>query len=106
MSLTSRWVNHPGGVTAYFLPLADSPRWWSTYQALAPAYGPPPKLESAVRIGVIERWHGTGGRLTFRVPDVPAARYVLGFWCRPCGTHWTSALPNYQPEPFGILRVR
>jgi hypothetical protein len=33
-------------------------------------------------------------------------RYVLGFWCVPCNTHWTSALPNYQPNPFGIPRIQ
>jgi hypothetical protein len=47
-----------------------------------------------------------GVTLTFRVPKVAPGRYVLGYWCVPCGTHWTSALPNYQPTPRGILRVR
>ena len=106
MTLTSSRVNHPGGVVAYLIPLSAAPRWWRTYQAYAPAIGPPPKLKSAIRIGVVERWHGTGGRLAFRVPAVAAGRYVLGFWCRPCNTHWTSALPNYQPQPLGILRIR
>ena len=106
LTLTTSWLNHPGGVTVYLVPLGASPRWWNTYQADAPAVGPPPRLRSARLLGVIQRWHGTGGRLQFRVPGVPGGRYVLGFWCRPCNTHWTSALPNYQPSPYGILRIR
>ena len=106
LTLTSPWVEHPGGVVAYFMPLSVAPRWWDTYQAYAPATGAPPKLTAAIRIGTIERWHATGGRLIFRVPDVAPGRYVLGFWCRPCNAHWTSALPNYQPLASGILRVR
>jgi hypothetical protein len=106
MTLTSPWVNHPGGVVAYFMPLSAAPQWWKTYQAYAPAVGPPPKLRAAIRVGVIKRWHATGGRLTFRVPEVTPGRYVLGFWCRPCNTHWTSALPNFQPLASGILTVR
>jgi hypothetical protein len=104
--LTSRWVSHRDGVVVYFMPLADSPKWWPTYQALAPAYGTPPRVRSAHRLGRLEHWSSPGVRLEFRVPAVPAGRYVLGFWCIPCGTHWTSALPNYQPSPYGILRVR
>lgn len=104
--LTSPWVSHPDGVVVYFMPLAASPKWWPTYQAYGPAYGAPPKLPSAHRLGRLQRWGTHGGRLRFRVPAVPAGRYVLGFWCVPCGTHWTSALPNFQPNPYGILRVR
>jgi hypothetical protein len=104
-TLTSPWVNHPGGVVVYFMPLSAAPQWWKTYQAYAPALGRPPKLNAAIRVGVIKRWHATGGRLTFRVPAVAPGRYVLGFWCRPCNTHWTTALPNYQPLSSGILRV-
>jgi hypothetical protein len=106
ITLTTPWMNHPAGVIVYFLPLAASPTWWPTYQAYGPARGRPPALKSAVRLGQVERWRTTGGRLEFRVPRVTAGRYVLGFWCRPCGTHWTSALPNFQPSPRGILRVR
>jgi hypothetical protein len=107
LTLTSPRVDHPGAVVAYLMPLRVAPRWWRTYQAYGPAVGPPPKLSAALRLGTIERWHATGGRLAFRVPDVPPGRYVLGFWCRPCNTHWTSALPNFQPLPSGIvLRVR
>jgi hypothetical protein len=102
--LSAQWMGHRDGVTVYFLPLAAAPKWWPTYQALAPASGKPPTLREAIRLGQIERW-GTGGRLQFRVPRVAPGRYVLGFWCAPCGTHWTSALPNYQPSSYGILRV-
>jgi hypothetical protein len=48
---------------------------------------------------------GRAVRLEFRVPRVTAGRYVLGIWCKPCNEHWTSALPNWQPAPLGILRV-
>jgi hypothetical protein len=106
LTLTTSWMTHPGGVRVYLVPLGASPRWWRTYQADAPAVGPPPRLASARYLGVIVRWHGTGGRLQFRVPAVAAGRYVLGFWCRPCNTHWTSALPNFQPNAYGILRIR
>ena len=106
ITLTTPWMTHPGGVIVYLMPLADSPKWWPTYQALAPAAGRPPALKSAVRLGRVERWRSTGGRLQFVVPRVASGRYVLGFWCQPCGTHWTSALPNFQPSRYGILRVR
>jgi hypothetical protein len=106
ITLSARWMSHPDGMIMYLIPLAASPRWWPTYQALAPARGRPPALKSAVRLGRVERWRSTGGRLQFRVPRVTPGRYVLGFWCRPCGTHWTSALPNFQPNPYGILRVQ
>jgi hypothetical protein len=106
MTLTTSWMNHPAGVIVYFMPLAVSPKWWPTYQAYAPARGRPPALKSAVRVGHVERWRSTGGRLEFLVPRVTPGRYVLGFWCQPCDTHWTSALPNFQPDPRGILTVR
>jgi hypothetical protein len=105
LTLSSSWTEHRTGVVVYFLPLAQSPRWWPTYQALAPAYGPPPHLASAIRLGTIQPFGDHGGRLVFRVPRVAPGRYVLAFWCKPCGTHWTSALPNYQVDPYGILRV-
>jgi hypothetical protein len=105
LTLESSWVVNPTGIVVYFLPLAQAPRWWPTYQALAPAYGPPPQLSAAVRLGRIERYGVHGGRLQFRVPRVAPGRYVLAFWCEPCGTHWTSALPNNQVDPYGILRV-
>ena len=106
LTLTTSWMNHPAGVIVYFMPLAVSPKWWPTYQAYAPARGTPPALKSAVRVGHVERWRTTGGRLEFLVPRVTPGRYVLGFWCQPCDTHWTSALPNFQPDPRGILMVR
>jgi hypothetical protein len=105
LTLSSSWMTHRTGVVVYLLPLAQAPRWWPTYQALAPAYGPPPHLASAVRLGAIQPYGSHGGRLTFRVPRVAPGRYVLGFWCKPCNTHWTSALPNYQVDPYGVLRV-
>jgi hypothetical protein len=105
LSLTSPWVAHRAGVVVYFMPLAASPKWWHTYQAYAPARGKPPALAAAIKLGQIRRWGSHGGELRFHVPQVPPGRYVLGFWCIPCDTHWTSALPNFQPTPYGILRV-
>jgi hypothetical protein len=105
ITLSARWMGHRDGVIVYFIPLAASPKWWPTYQAYAPAYGKPPALKTALRLGQVKRWGTAGGRLQFRVPRVAPGRYVLGFWCRPCDTHWTSALPNFQPTPDGILRV-
>ena len=40
ITLTSPWLNHPGGVVAYFMPLSVAPQWWKTYQAYAPTVGP------------------------------------------------------------------
>jgi hypothetical protein len=105
LTLSSPWIGHRDGVVVYFMSLAASPKWWHTYQANGPAYGKPPKLAAAIKLGQIERWGAGGGKLAFRVPQVAPGRYVLGFWCIPCGTHWTSALPNFQPNPYGILRV-
>jgi hypothetical protein len=105
LTLSSSWIDRPSGIVVYFLPLAQAPRWWPTYQALAPAYGPPPHLAAAIRLGRIHPYGDHGGRLVFRVPRVAPGRYVLAFWCVPCGTHWTSALPNYQVDPYGVLRV-
>jgi hypothetical protein len=93
-------------VRVYFMPLAVSPRFWRTYQAFAPAYGPPPKVRAARFLGELQPAGDYGVTLAFRVPKVAPGRYVLGYWCVPCDTHWTSALPNYQPSPRGILRVR
>jgi hypothetical protein len=103
--LTSSWASNPSGVVVYLMPLADSPKWWDTYSGWRPNYGRPPALKSAIRLGRTARWRGHGAQLAFRVPRVRPARYVLGFWCVPCGTHWASALPNFQPSPRGILRV-
>jgi hypothetical protein len=105
VTLSARWMSHRDGMIVYLIPLEASPKWWPTYQAYAPALGKPPALKEAVQLGHVERWGATGGRLRFRVPRVAAGRYVLGFWCRPCDTHWTSALPNFQPNPYGLLRV-
>ena len=106
ITLSGQWMSHRDGLIVYLIPLAVSPKWWPTYQAYAPAPGRPPTLKSAIRLGPVVRWGAAGGRLQFRVPRVSPGRYVLGFWCRPCGTHWTSALPNFQPNPRGILRVQ
>jgi hypothetical protein len=106
ITLSTHWINHRDGVIVYLMPLAASPKWWPTYQAYAPAYGKPPSLRAAIRLGHIQPWGSGGGRLRFRVPQVAPGRYVLGFWCRPCDTHWTSALPNFQPNPYGILRIQ
>jgi hypothetical protein len=103
--LSTSWTSHPTGVVVYFIPLAQSPKWWHTYSGWTPNYGKPPALEVAIRLGRTTRWREQGARLAFRVPRVAPDRYVLGFWCLPCNTHWTSALPNFQISPRGILRV-
>ena len=61
ITLTSPWLNHPGGVVAYFMPLSVAPQWWKTYQAYAPTVGPPPKMTAAIGPGTIRRWHAHGG---------------------------------------------
>jgi hypothetical protein len=106
LTLSTAWMGHRAGVIVYLMPLAASPKWWPTYQAYAPASGKPPALRAAIRLGQVERWGSGGGRLQFRVPQVAPGRYVLGFWCVPCNTHWTSALPNFQPNPYGVLRIQ
>jgi hypothetical protein len=106
ITLSAAWMDDRDGTIIYLMPLAASPKWWPTYQAYAPAKGKPPTLRAAIRLGRVSRWGSTGGRLQFRLPQLAPGRYVLGYWCVPCSTHWTSALPNYQPNPFGILRVR
>jgi hypothetical protein len=73
--------------------------------ASTPNNGPPPHVRGVINLGAL-RAHGRAVRLAFRVPDVPAGRYVLGIWCKPCNEHWTTALPNWQPLATGILRVR
>jgi hypothetical protein len=105
LTLTTSWMTHRTGIVVSLLPLSQSPRWWLTHNADAPAYGPPPHLASAVLLGHIEPYGTHGGRLVFRVPRVAPGRYVLAFWCKPCNARWTSALPNYQVDPYGILRV-
>jgi hypothetical protein len=103
--LSTPFASHRTHVRVYFMPLSVSPRFWRTYQAFAPSYGPPPKLRAARFVGEFEPIGDHGVKLAFRVPNVAPGRYVLGYWCVPCDTHWTSALPNYQPSPRGILRV-
>ena len=103
--LSASWAAHPTGVIVYFIPLAHSPKWWRTYSGWTPNYGKPPALKSAIRLGRTTRWQEHGARLAFHVPRVTPGRYVLGFWCVPCDTHWASVLPNFQVSPRGILRV-
>jgi hypothetical protein len=103
--LSASWASHPTGVRVYLIPLAQSPRWWRTHSGWTPNYGDPPALKSAVYVGRTTSWREHGARLEFRVPRVVPGRYVLGSWCVPCDTHWTSALPNFQLSPHGILHV-
>jgi len=105
--LASSWTSHPNGLVAYFMPLSISARWWHIAYTGAPTpnNGPPPQVRGVITLGAL-RAHGRAVRLAFRVPDVPAGRYVLGIWCKPCNEHWTTALPNWQPLAAGILRVR
>jgi hypothetical protein len=104
--LASSWNAHPTGLVAYLVPMAKAARFWHIpYQgSYAPNSGPPPAIRGVVRLG---RLHATGRavRLVFAVPHVPPGVYVLGLWCIPCNEHWTTALPNFQPNPLGMLRV-
>jgi hypothetical protein len=104
--LASSWNAHPNGLVAYFMPLSVSARWWHIGYTGTPTpnNGPPPRVRGVVRLGALQA-HGRAVRLAFRVPNVPPGRYVLGIWCKPCNEHWTTALPNWQPSPAGILRV-
>jgi hypothetical protein len=104
--ISSPWNAHPSGLVAYLVPLADAPRFYriSYTGDPRPNDGPPPTVASAVRLGKLHP-NGRAVRLAFRVPNVEPGRYVLGIWCVPCNTHWTTALPNYQPSPRGILRI-
>jgi len=104
--LASSWTEHPNGLIAYFMPLSVSARWWHIGYTGTPTpnNGPPPHVRGVIRLGPLHA-RGRAVRLVFRVPDVPAGRYVLGIWCKPCNEHWTTALPNWQPLPAGILRV-
>lgn len=105
--LASSWNAHPHGLVAYLMPLSVSAKWWhipytGAWQTLN--NGPPPKVAGVVRLGAL-RARGRAVRLVVRVPAVKPGRYVLGIWCKPCNEHWTTALPNWQPSPTGILRV-
>jgi hypothetical protein len=105
--LSSSWTSHPHGLVAYLMPLSVSARWWHisyTGDPSTPNNGPPPKVHGVRRLGALTA-HGRAVRLVFRVPHVRPGPYVLGIWCKPCKAHWTTALPNYQPVPEGILRV-
>jgi hypothetical protein len=98
---------HGNQLVVYLLPLAASPRFWSIGYTndYDPDTGPPPHVRGAIHVGVTHA-HGRAASLTFRLPRVRPGTYVLGVWCKPCNTHWTSGLPNYQPDPHGLLRVR
>ncbi|HEV7642026.1 MAG TPA: hypothetical protein VGO39_14260 [Gaiellaceae bacterium] len=91
-------------VDIYLLPLARSPKWWPTYTGAGYAYGPPPQLRGAVRLGSVLRWEGEGQQLRVSVPSVPAGSYVLGYWCRQRNARWASALPNLRPTR-SIVRI-
>ena len=101
------YAQHGNKLVVYVLPLASSPRFWSIgyINDYAPDAGPPPHVRGAIRVGTT-RAYGQAAWLAFRMPRVRPGEYVLGVWCKPCNTHWTSALPNYQPDPRGLLRVR
>jgi hypothetical protein len=105
--LASSYNAHPHGLIAYFLPLSVSAKWWRipyTGGWETPSNGPPPKVRGVIRLGPLHS-NGRAVKLVFRVPQVKPARYVLGIWCKPCNEHWTTALPDWQPNPLGILRV-
>jgi hypothetical protein len=104
VAVESGWNAHPDGLVVYLVPLARSASFWRIPYTggYAPNAGAPPRVRGAVKLGRAAA-HGRAARLVFRVPR--AGRFVVGVWCVPCNTHWTSALPNYQPTPYGVLRV-
>jgi hypothetical protein len=106
--LASSWNAHPRGLVAYLMPLSVAPKWWHFPYAggwETPNNGPPPRnVRGVLRLGALHT-NGRAVRLVVRVPNVKPGRYVLGIWCKPCNEHWTTALPNWQPNPSGILRV-
>jgi hypothetical protein len=55
--------------------------------------GPPP-ARLATYIGTWSR----EGRLTFRVPPVPAGRYAAVAWCLPCGGTLIGSVPWSVPD--------
>jgi hypothetical protein len=55
--------------------------------------GPPPS-RLATYIGTWSR----EGRLTFRVPRVPAGRYAAVAWCQPCGGTLVGSVPWSVPD--------
>jgi hypothetical protein len=105
VAIGSSWNSHPNGLVAYLVPMVKSPRFWHIpYQgSYSPNTGPPPRIAGVVKLGRVPA-QGRAVRLVFSVPAVPAGVYVLGIWCVPCNSHWTTALPNYQPSPYGMLR--
>lgn len=104
--LSSSWNAHPHGLVAYFMSLQVAARWYhASYTGdVMPNNGPPPHVRGVVRLGRLNA-NGRAVRLVFTIPRVSPGRYVLGVWCKPCNAHWTTALPNWQPNPAGILTV-
>src|SRR5690349_11425979 len=86
------YAMHGNQLVVYVLPLSASPHFWSIGYTndYAPDAGPPPHVRNAIRVGVT-RAYGHAAWLSFRMPNVRPGTYVLGVWCRPCNTHWTSA---------------
>ena len=106
--VSTAYATHRRGVFVYFMPLSVAPRWWHVPYSggwQTPNNGPPPRVRGVVALGAAQPYGAHGLRLVTRVPRVPAGRYVLGVWCKPCNEHFTTALPNFQPSRRGILRV-
>jgi len=105
VTVSSGWNAHPNGLVAYLVPYALSPSFYKIpYGGMGFNAGPPPALRGVIELGRA-RPNGHAASLTFSVPRVAPGRYVLGVWCVPCNEHWTTALPNWQPDPHGILRI-
>jgi hypothetical protein len=104
--LSSSWNAHPRGLVAYFMSLSTAARWYHVSYTgdVEPNNGPPPRVPGVVRLGALQA-KGRAVQLAFTVPRVRPGRYVLGIWYKPCNAHWTTALPNWQPNPNGILTV-
>jgi len=98
---------YPRGYVVWLVRLEHAPRFFTIpYTGVPrPAPGPPPRRPGLTRLGVTEPDGHGGARLEFRLPHLDPGRYTLVVWCRPCGTHWAAAAPNYIVNWRTVLRV-
>ena len=108
LAVATPYEVHPGGLVLWLVRLEHAPRFFTIpYQgAPIPERGPPPRRPGLIRLGVTGPYGWTGARLEFRLPRVAPGRYTLVVWCRPCGTHWALAAPNWIVGERTVLRVR
>jgi hypothetical protein len=101
------YAPQPKGILLYLIPLRLAPKYVSGGQLPTPAVGPPPADPHLFPLYSPKRDPNTldGARLFFRVPRLPAGRYTIVVWCKPCGNdHWAMATPDYVHER-AVLRI-